>query len=418
MKSVRRELKVNQMARFFQPKIFFEFQCDGAKCGSMCCKNWTIDVDKETAQKYLELKLPNMIWRDDVQQYMFQLRDDGSCPNLNEDGLCKIQKSHGESFLSNTCRQYPRHVQSIGDVLFTRSLTLTCPVASELILRQSKPLEFVETEEDFPKSVQSKIEDLSGREAEVIVEVRLASIRILQNRRMTINQRLLTLGFFLSQIGNVIVEPDVVHDNVQMLDELCASEKFLRENLPKFCRAIKFDAEYFCRIMFQLLESMYGKDSAYNVRLEFRDFLQSMTIFMSEEDSVSISHAAKKYLQLDSIRAKIFKHASPVLENSMINNWWIQCLPFRFNNITLMQNYFFFVIMTKLQEFVLTAYLETQRLKKKSLNKPRVEEAAIQSAAMFSMIFEHSPKLTETISGISRAKGDDLLAMMNSMLQF
>ena len=256
------------MAKFIQPKFFSEFKCDGSKCNSMCCRDWEIDIDEKTYQKYLELKISNIEWHESLKKYLFKLQPNESCPNLDKNGLCKIQRFHGESFLSNTCKTYPRMIQSINEKIFSRSLTLTCPVAADLILRQIEPIEFIESEDLPPILPNFSIKDVNDRQIENVMEIRRVSIRILQNRKVSIDQRFLTLGFFISQFGNINDNSNAIRHNIKMLDELCASEKFLREDLPRFCRAIKFNAEDFLRIMFTLLETMYGKDSDFKIRAE------------------------------------------------------------------------------------------------------------------------------------------------------
>ena len=406
------------MAKFIQPKIFSEFKCDGSKCNSMCCKNWSIDVDTETYQKYLELKIPNVEWNEASKKYLFKLLPNGSCPCLDDDGLCKIQKQHGESFLSITCKQYPRIVQAVNPNIFTRSFTLTCPIAADLILRQTEPLKFTQIESDSQLKVNVNLLYLDDQAAENLIELRMIAIRILQNRRMTIDQRLLTLGFFISQVGDIRTDFDIVRDNLKMLDELCASDRFIKIELPKFCRAIKFDAEDFVRIMLNLLETMYGQKSGFGVREEFLDFIKSTgTLYMDENNVSSIPKTAKKYLKLKSVREKFFKHASIIIENSLVNEFWSQCFPYRFTNIKPTQNYFFFVIMYKLKEFLLLSYLEVQRRKSHSMSKSKVEDAAIQAAKMFSMLFEHQIPIVDKISGIAKNKGDDIYANLSSMLQ-
>ena len=407
------------MAKFIQPRIVSEFKCDGSICPSNCCKyGWKIDLDADIVQKYREMGIDCAYWDNELQKYCMRLLPNGSCSLLREDGWCSIHKRFGESFLSTTCRRYPRYIQSFDEKIFTRSFTLTCPIAADLFLRQNDPLEFIQVEDEIPTISNISLQDVSDEQCESIINVNLASIRILQNRRMTIDQRLLTLGFFIAEVGDFRENPDLFRDNLKMLDELCASERFIKTELPKFCRAIKFDAEDFIRIMFSLLESMYGKNSDYGAGGEFFDLIQSTgTLYMDDDNTTSISKSAKKYLKLKSVREKFFKHASIVIENSLVNEFWIQCFPYRFMNISTIQNYFFFVIMYKLQEFLLTSYLEIQRHKSHSLNKSKVEDAAIHSAKMFSMIFEHSPKLVQKISGIAKSKGDDLRANLSSMLQ-
>ena len=43
------------------PKYVVDFQCDGSKCNSKCCRNnWRIDIDVDTYKKYQRIKNPVM----------------------------------------------------------------------------------------------------------------------------------------------------------------------------------------------------------------------------------------------------------------------------------------------------------------------------------------------------------------------
>lgn len=37
---------------YFQPEYVGKFKCDGAKCNARCCKNWAIDIDEASYEKY------------------------------------------------------------------------------------------------------------------------------------------------------------------------------------------------------------------------------------------------------------------------------------------------------------------------------------------------------------------------------
>jgi len=55
------------------------------------------------------------------------------CPFLTSDSLCIIHRDFGESYLSETCRNYPRISRRI-DGLLEKALALSCPEAARLVL--------------------------------------------------------------------------------------------------------------------------------------------------------------------------------------------------------------------------------------------------------------------------------------------
>src|SRR5208282_2124509 len=55
------------------------------------------------------------------------------CPFLAEDRLCKIQKAHGEEYLSKTCSQFPRSVR-VDSHVAKKTLLLSCPEAARIVL--------------------------------------------------------------------------------------------------------------------------------------------------------------------------------------------------------------------------------------------------------------------------------------------
>ena len=141
---------------YYQPEYFSRFKCDGQKCSAKCCRRWTITIDEKTYEKYADIKPESAAQEitchlskyENGRHYKVNLDEKFNCPFLTEDNWCKIQRKHGESFLSKTCNTYPRRIFNIGN-FYERSLTLTCAVAAELILPEKEPLKFekIETEE-------------------------------------------------------------------------------------------------------------------------------------------------------------------------------------------------------------------------------------------------------------------------------
>ena len=188
---------------YFQPEYVNQFRCIGGECLNNCCdRSWVIDIDDATYKKYSQIQpeerakeiTAHFEYDDTQSKYMLKGRP---CPFLTPDKRCGIQLEYGEDFLSVTCATYPRHTYNFGK-FFERSLTLTCPVAAEMILFQEKPMafEFVEVPEKI-HSGGGKIQIgkvlASEDTVPLFLEMQIAMISILQARRFSIDQRLIIL---------------------------------------------------------------------------------------------------------------------------------------------------------------------------------------------------------------------------------
>ena len=77
------------------PKFYKNFLCKADKCKHSCCKGWEIDIDEETAGKYLAMtgelgaEIRQNIGKNE-DSYFFKLTEDERCPFLQKNGLCKI----------------------------------------------------------------------------------------------------------------------------------------------------------------------------------------------------------------------------------------------------------------------------------------------------------------------------------------
>ena len=195
---------------YLQPKYVSEFQCNGKICPANCCKrDWKISIDAETYEKYLrvessEHELTRHI--DKVDEEYFMRQENGACPFLNSSGLCSIQLERGEENISQVCRSYPRQLYKFGN-LIERSLTLTCPVAAQLVLNPKRRIEFETQQIELPDWAQRQIiVSESNVPTEILpyaVEIQLTAISILQQRRLTIDGRLIVLGFYLRQVEEI-----------------------------------------------------------------------------------------------------------------------------------------------------------------------------------------------------------------------
>ena len=197
-----------------------DFACDGNYCKSRCCRNWVIEIDRATIAKYrnlrdVELKkeLDKKInYSAERKKHRFILNDDGNCPFLGKDYLCRIQKKFGEDFLSNVCATYPRRYVCMSDYL-TEALSLTCPVVARSLLIQNESIVMNEYYESV-KREKIIISDWPGHKILVdkFLNIQHVAIKILQEERFTIRERLINLILF-----------------GEALEELLARDKHLNE---------------------------------------------------------------------------------------------------------------------------------------------------------------------------------------------
>ncbi len=94
-----------------RPSFYNDFFCRASRCTHSCCVGWEIDIDSRTAAYYASVKgdfgreLRAGISEDGSH---FILRDDGACPFLQKDGLCRIILHLGEEALCDICAEHPR----------------------------------------------------------------------------------------------------------------------------------------------------------------------------------------------------------------------------------------------------------------------------------------------------------------------
>ncbi|EBD2617176.1 lysine-N-methylase [Salmonella enterica] len=130
-----------------EPAFVTRFSCSGSACRDHCCKGWRIALDKETVKKYLSSK--DIAIRTIAKDNIILVKKDvsdwgviklpsalGSCPYLDEDRLCLVQKKMGAKALSRTCTIFPRVYHTYKNEV-RYSLSLACPEVTAHILNDA-----------------------------------------------------------------------------------------------------------------------------------------------------------------------------------------------------------------------------------------------------------------------------------------
>ncbi|QAA33572.1 flagellin lysine-N-methylase [Clostridium manihotivorum] len=191
------------------PSYFKEFKCIAADCEDTCCAGWEIVIDDESYNRYKKVTgefgktLRNNIINCDGEN-IFVLKGD-NCAFLNENKMCDIYSELGGDSLCHTCKQYPRYTEEFGG-LREIGLSLSCPEAARIILRDSKKAVFELSE------IQEEITSYNDINAMLFINLlqsRKIVFAILQNRDITIEYRASLILKFASEIQALIDENDI-----------------------------------------------------------------------------------------------------------------------------------------------------------------------------------------------------------------
>lgn len=126
---------------------FSEFQCAAGHCPDTCCRDWAVMLDPDAAARYRALSGP---LGEDLRAAMGEVDGEpclqlsgGLCPMLDQEGLCRVQRTLGEEGLCESCRLHPRFAEEYGALREWR-LSLACPEAARLLLSNPAPLTYEE----------------------------------------------------------------------------------------------------------------------------------------------------------------------------------------------------------------------------------------------------------------------------------
>lgn len=187
------------MSVFLAPDYYQAFRCKCGSCRATCCRGWGITVSMAeyfrlvglSCGKNLRKRLDgafHMADHPDPERYaMISPNWEGDCPLRARDGLCLLHKEQGERALPAICRLYPRRI--IGGAC---ALSGSCEKVIETLLAREEPIRFVEIEET--RAAEPPHVPRNEGMARFDRRLRLLSIRVLQDRRHHIAQRMMRLG--------------------------------------------------------------------------------------------------------------------------------------------------------------------------------------------------------------------------------
>lgn len=178
--------------QYTAPHYYKKFRCSAGDCPDTCCAGWQIQIDSKSLRKYRKMKgrLGNRLKNEiDWKEGCFH-RYDGRCAFLNEKNLCDLYlEGGGEKIFCRTCRTYPRHIEEF-EGLREISLSLSCPVAAEIILGTREPVHFLHAENpQLDEPCIKDYEDFDYFLFTKLMDTRSLIVKILQNRTQPLRLR-------------------------------------------------------------------------------------------------------------------------------------------------------------------------------------------------------------------------------------
>ena len=205
-----------------RPSWYDRFQCKGEHCTYNCCQCWEISMSKEEYQKWRKKKVvARDVWdktieihspdkKSEANYARFILDQNNSCPMLSEEGLCQAQKSYGYDILSNTCKNFPRHMHRYFDQVEC-AMSLGCEKVLELLMEEKEGVLLVNGKKVFhsDSSYGSYVgKDLQKKHPVLncYYDIQTLCIIMLQLEEVSIEDRLLLLGMAIRRIDELTVE--------------------------------------------------------------------------------------------------------------------------------------------------------------------------------------------------------------------
>ena len=134
-----------------------------------------------------------------------------------------MKKNVGEDALCYTCKQYPRYTEEFGS-LREVGISLSCPEAARIILRNSKKATFELDEND--EEVNS-YNDINAKLYLELIQCRKIILDIIQEREIDLNVRASIVLYFTKEIQDKIDENDI--SDIRFIREKYLDRNFVKD---------------------------------------------------------------------------------------------------------------------------------------------------------------------------------------------
>ncbi|WP_297712518.1 flagellin lysine-N-methylase [Clostridium sp.] len=398
------------------PMYFEDFKCIGGKCEDSCCIGWNIDIDKVTFKRYFKVQDPEMrrmfqknvqnnerCSSEDIDYGIVKLKRDKRCPFLDEENYCVIHSNLGEDYLSNVCTCFPRVINKI-DEIYEISLDVACPEAARLILLKEEGIKFVNKEEELGKhiisaQINTNLKEVKNTPLKYFKEIRDFCIKIIQDRRFTISERLYSLGHFVEQLEEEVENNNDIIKFIESYDVGLFAKAYSNDDLNLLLG--NSNMNYIIQIdLFKKMLKILRVDKDVE-SFRFKEYTSRMLNGYGFCEEENIQYKSEFYIKaFEEYNEKYFDKYSYILENYLVNFIYNNMFPFN-EVLSFFDSYMMLIIRFSFIRFYLVGlYL---------YNKEERDKNMVELIQVFSKTIEHHKSyLIDSLHYIKRKEFDNM----------
>lgn len=398
------------------PMYFEDFKCIGGKCEDSCCIGWNIDIDKVTFKRYFKVQNSEMkrmfqknvqnnerCSSEDIDYGIVKLKRDKRCPFLDEENYCVIHSNLGEDYLSNVCTCFPRVINKI-DEIYEISLDVACPEAARLILLKEEGIKFVNKEEELDKhiisaQINTNLKEVKNTPLKYFKEIRDFCIKIIQDRRFTISERLYSLGHFVEQLEEEVENNNDIIKFIESYDVDLFAKAYSNDDLNLLLG--NSNMNYIIQIdLFKKMLKILRVDKDVE-SFRFKEYTSRMLNGYGFCEEENIQYKSEFYIKaFEEYNEKYFDKYSYILENYLVNFIYNNMFPFN-EVLSFFDSYMMLIIRFSFIRFYLVGlYL---------YNKEERDKNMVELIQVFSKTIEHHKSyLIDSLHYIKRKEFDNM----------
>ena len=363
------------------PIYLKEFKCIGGECEDSCCIGWDVDIDKFTFQQYESVSdsdmknilKSNLIKNkrcqfDEIDFAKVKLGENKRCPFLKCDNYCVIHSNLGEEYLSNVCTSFPRVTNKI-DGIYEMSLAVACPEAARILLLKKDGIEFSESDEDLGKhivssEVNTKLSEEAYLPVEFLKEIRETSIKIMKNRKFSLDKRLYILGEFINALEDEYEYN--YHNTLSFIREydIGTVKDSYEENYMNYI----IQVDFFKKLLTML---RVEKDIDSN---RFKEYSNEVKIGLNLDEENYLAKNAQMYIKaFEEYEKEFIEENTYIFENYIVNFIYSNLFPFC-ERESIFDSYIMYIYHKK---------------NKETLDKALSKEEVVRFIQCFSKVVEH-----------------------------
>lgn len=353
-----------------------DFTCIGGACKYSCCKYWNINIDDESYKKY---KLSNFFTKDMLEKNFtknkdkkmkFRLKKDGGCPLQSEDGFCDIHRNLGEEFLCRTCRIYPRGMNLVNNSV-EKNLSTSCPEVVEKLIINTNKIEFnqeIQLIEEKNLYINERINTNKEGYIKYFWDIRIFTIDLLQNRNLSIEDRLIAIGIVYKKIEELTKNKEI--EKIPAILKLY-KEEFERGNIFGNIKKVIISDEVKISILNKLIITT---SSNHDYIVLTKVLLESMN-FNDSQELIKNYNLSKRSKYEEFLLEKEY-----IVENYLVNLAFANVMPFE-ENSEIFNKYLEMAVLYSLVKLYLLGTDE----------KEITEERVIKVITLLSRVINHNP---------------------------